>query len=214
MGGQSPRSRCSRACPPPAGAAAGRPASRASSDRQPAPGRRAAAGDLQLASVHVLAGGRAQPRRRPSNIPIAAAGEQRHPGTGGVGLLHHVGEHIVATMPVDDGQPVNAGDAQRLGNVGHDRDQGWAQTLTVPAKPLCSWEQDSVTGASWWSGRPDLNRRPPAPKLAHSERLAKLCFCRSSSSGTRNIRVSWNAAARTAHQCRSGLAPYGCSTPT
>jgi hypothetical protein len=27
-------------------------------------------GDLQLASVHVLAGGRAQPRGRPSNIPI------------------------------------------------------------------------------------------------------------------------------------------------
>jgi hypothetical protein len=41
-----------------------------------------------------------------------------------------------------------------------------------------------------WSGRPDLNRRPPAPKLAHCERLAKPCFCRSSSSGSRNIRVS------------------------
>ena len=55
----------------------------------------------------------------------------------------------------------------------------------------------SPPGSScWWSGRPDLNRRPPAPKLAHSERLAKLCFCRSSSSGTGHIRVSWKAAAQ------------------
>jgi hypothetical protein len=42
----------------------------------------------------------------------------------------------------------------------------------------------------WWSGRPDLNRRPPAPKLAHSERLAKPRFCRLPSSGTSHIRVS------------------------
>ncbi|QFZ16999.1 flippase-like domain-containing protein [Saccharothrix syringae] len=71
---------------------------------------------LQLARVHVAVGRRLDPGARPGLVPVPGGGEQGH----ALGLLHHVGQHVVAAVPVDQHQVRHAGPAQRVGDVGDD----------------------------------------------------------------------------------------------
>jgi integrase len=92
------------------------------------------------------------------------------------GLRFHDLRHSAVTLALAAG----ANTRELMESMGH----------TSPQVALRYQHVMAVDLGCWWSGRPDLNRRPPAPKLAHSERLAKPCFCRSPSSGRCHIRVS------------------------
>ena len=73
--------------------------------------------DLQFASVHVLTGGGLEPCCYAGGVPFGSTGEQGHPRTADVRLLHDVGEDVVPAVAVDDRQPIDARSMERLGNI-------------------------------------------------------------------------------------------------
>ncbi|GGU85104.1 hypothetical protein GCM10010260_17260 [Streptomyces filipinensis] len=79
---------------------------------------------LDFSRVHVGEQRGAHPRPFPRRLPVLGGREQRHPLTARGGLLDDVAQHVVAAVPVDHDQRVDARAAQRRRDVPDHRMKG------------------------------------------------------------------------------------------
>ncbi|GGX86316.1 hypothetical protein GCM10010358_45640 [Streptomyces minutiscleroticus] len=81
-------------------------------------------GRLEFPGVHVAEHRGFQARPGPRLLPVLHGGEKGHTGPAARGFLHHIAQHVIPAVAVDDGQGRDAGPAQRGGHVPYDGVQG------------------------------------------------------------------------------------------
>ncbi|GGZ02391.1 hypothetical protein GCM10010365_21380 [Streptomyces poonensis] len=81
-------------------------------------------GGLYFPGVHVTEQRGLHARPFPRGLPVLGRGEKRHAMSFGGGFLHHIAQHVIAAVPVDHHQRLDAGPAQRGRYVPDDRVQG------------------------------------------------------------------------------------------
>ncbi|GAA1425473.1 hypothetical protein GCM10009601_32490 [Streptomyces thermospinosisporus] len=81
-------------------------------------------GGLDFPRVHVGEQRAGHPGPHPRLLPVLRGREQRHPLTARGGLLDDVAEYVVAAVPVDQYQGLDARPAQRVGDVPYHRVKG------------------------------------------------------------------------------------------
>ncbi|GGT05970.1 hypothetical protein GCM10010254_27990 [Streptomyces chromofuscus] len=81
-------------------------------------------GGLDFPRVHVGEQRGPHPGPLPRRLPVLRGREQRHVLTARGGFLNDVSQDIVSAVPVDEDQRLDAGPAQRVGDVPYHRVQG------------------------------------------------------------------------------------------
>lgn len=93
-------------------------------------------GGFQLTTVHVVVTGGFHTCVVAGGVPVLAPWKQEYAGVVDVGLLGDVGQDVVAAVPVDQNQLVDAGSCQRGANVIDDGDQGGGADADRAGEPF------------------------------------------------------------------------------
>jgi len=89
-------------------------------------------GGLDFPRVHVGQQRGLHPRPHQRRLPVLRGREQRHPLAARGGLLNHVAQYVVAAVPVDQHQGVDARTAERIRYVPYHRMKGHRRDADGP----------------------------------------------------------------------------------